>query len=245
MNEDLKYYEFFLTGEVKKDTQGNPEKDAEGKIVVIFTRDTVPSKALLDLGLTSNKWFQCEAVEVNVEKDSIKSASGKSWEIGPLVNKGTPVNIFYNTQKEVYKAIVERYRANKFNWIQRPEDGVPIIHLTGWALPGLIVEYETGFPYFVMTRDKVTKALKRLKKNTYTREGKLVEEDVIKTTGTLFLFANEVPAKEAHIKNAIAAVEQDKVPTVASTERKEEIIVAQGPTPTPTTPVAGADPLKI
>ena len=247
MEENLiKYYEFFLTGEIVKDATGNPVKNEDGSIKVKYTRDTTPSAELVAKGMTSNKWFQCEAVEVNVEKDAITSASGKKWDIGPAVQKGTPVNIFYNTQKEVYKAIIERFTAGKFSVVQKPEDGAPIIHLTAWALPGRVVEFETGFPYFVMNRNKTTKALEKLQKNTYTREGRLVQEDVIKTTGTLFLFANELPAMEAHIKNAIAALEPDKCPVVIATEKKEDVITAQQQTPAPAaTATPGAPKLDI
>ena len=245
MNNEVKYYEFFLTGEIIKDpATGVPLKNEDGSIKVRYTKQTIPTKALLDAGLTSNNWFQCEAVEVNIEEDLITSASGKKWDIGPAVNKGTTVNIFYNTQKEVYKAIIERFSAGKFTVVQPPEEGDPIIHLTNWALPGRVVDFATGFPYFVMNRNKVTKKLERLQKYTYNSEGKLLPEDVIKTTGTLFLFANELPAMEAHIKNAIADLEQFKCAVPQANEKKEDVITNQQKVEAPATTavVEGATP---
>jgi hypothetical protein len=228
----IKYYEFFLTGEIVKDATGNPVKNADGTIQVKYTRDTVPDAALIAAGMTSNKFFNCEAVEVNVASDKLASTSGKSWDIGPVVNKGTQISIFYNTQKEVYKAIIERFLAGKFTIVQKAEDGDPIIHLSNWALPGRVVEYETGFPYFVMVRNKKTKVLENLVSHPRKPDGTLDNIKVVKTTGTLFLFANELPAMEAHIKNAIAALEPYKVPAVAGTERKEEVIAANAPAAT-------------
>jgi hypothetical protein len=227
MDNSRKYYEFFLTGKVEKDAAGNPVKNADGSFKVSYTRSSVPDAAAIKAGFVSNLFFNCEAVEVNIGEDKLTSTSGKSWDIGPSVNKGTQVTIFYNTQKEVYKAITERFLANKFTVVQAADGkNDPIIHLTDWALPGNVVEFETGFPYFVMVRNKTTKALENLMSHPRKPDGTFDDVKVVKTTGKLFLFANELPAAEAHIKNAIAALEPYKVPATVATERKEEVIKA-------------------
>jgi hypothetical protein len=243
MDNEVKYYELFLTGEVKRDANKLPVKDDKGKVIVSFTRDTTPSAALMALGLTSNKWFWCEAVEVNIGKDSMASASGKVWDIGPVVKKGTTVNIFYNTQKEIYKAIIDRFLSSKFTWVNDPnaekwDGGDPIIHLSNWALPGRVVEYETGFKYTLHTRNKVTKVMEPVISHPYDDKGNIIDKPVVKTTGSLFLFASELSAMEAHVKDAIDALKQYKIAEPIVAERKEETLTAQAPVTTPTAPVA-------
>lgn len=234
MDYKQKYYEFYLTGKVEKDAAGNPIKNADGSLKVTYTRSSAPDAAALAKNFTSNLFFNCEAVEVNIGDDKLSSASGKTWDIGPSVNKGTQLTIFYNTQKEVYKAIIERFTAGKFTVVQpATETQDPIIHLTNWALPGCVIEYETGFPYFVMVRNKKTKVLEHLMSHPRKADGTFDDVKVVKKTGKLFLFANELPAAEAHIKDAIAALEPYKVPAVTATERKEEVLEANKPAETP------------
>lgn len=240
MDNSTKYYELFLTGEVKRDANKLPIKGTDGKLQVSFTRDTTPSAALVALGLTSNKWFWCEAVEVNIEKDTMSSASGKTWEIGPVVKKGTTVNIFYNTQKEVYKAIIDRFLSNKYTWVNDPnkegwDGGEPIIHLSNWALPGRVIEFETGFKYTLHTRNKVTKVMEPVISHPYDDKGNVIDKPVVKTTGSLFLFASELPAMEAHVKDAIDALKQYKIAEPVNAERKEETLTAQAPVVPPAT----------
>ena len=77
---ELKYYEFYLTGEIETDkTTGAPVKDDKGNIKVKFTRQTAPSKALLDAGLTSNAIFQYRDWETDRKSTRLNSShSAKS-----------------------------------------------------------------------------------------------------------------------------------------------------------------------
>jgi hypothetical protein len=245
---ELKYYEIFVTGELEVDKDNNPIKNEDGSFKVKYTRKSAPSAELLAEGLTANKFFQCEAVEVNVDKDSIKSASGKSWDIGPMVSKGYAINIFERQQKKVYEAIVERYIGKKYTQVVAPSaDDKPVIHLSNWALPGCVIEFATGFPYYPHTRNKKTHVMEPLLQTKYGSDGKILPKTdprckTILTTGKLFLFANELDNAEAHIKDAISALAEYKVPEIAGGERKEEVATAnadvKSPSTTPETPAS-------
>lgn len=239
----VKYYEVFITGDVWRNEDGTVKKGTDGKPEPKWSRDSNPSAELRQLGFVPGRFFQTEMVEVNLGADVITSASKKTYDIGPLALRGQTVNIFESRQREIYKAITARILAGKIEVVvpatERTGNGIVgpagqkywtvTGKLTDYAQPGNMVEFATGFKYYVFQRSRTTHKLEAIKPNTYDKNGVLKPTPVIRSVGRLFLFANELDAADAHIKTAIEACEEFKVPVdTTGNERKDDVVEGKG-----------------
>jgi hypothetical protein len=227
MNEKCKYYEIYLTGEIVIDpTTKNPILDSEGKLQVKYTRKSNPSAELIAVGLTENKFFQVELVEVNMGAETMSPiGSTRKFRIGPVSIKGRTENIFENKQREIYKAIVQLVTNKEFDVIVPPEAGNPVIKIKDFAIPGEYVEFDCGFTYYLHNRNKQTHIMEKVLQNTYDEKGKLVHLPIPKTVGSIFLYASQLEARDAHINEAKAELKKFEVkPTIAGANEKTDAV---------------------
>ena len=227
---EVKYYEVFLTGETLKDTAGNPVKDDQGKIKVQYTRVTNPSVELLAKGLTKNNFFQVGLIEVNVGASTM-TVGNRTLKVGPVTTKGRTESIFENKQPEIFKAIVEEYLKGNFTVIVAPEVGKPVVKINDFVIPGLVKEFDCGFDYVVHTRNKETHIMEPLIAHTYDEKGRLVPIKNVKRVGQIFLFANEVPAVEAHVMEAINELRKYELKPDKGVNEKTEQVLKPAETP--------------
>jgi hypothetical protein len=228
---NAKFYEVYITGEIVVDpTTKNPVKGDDGKIKVKYTRDSKPTAEFLAAGMTSNKFFNCELLEVNTE-DAVKtSVSGKKWNIGPVTTKGKTVPIFQQKQTQIFDAITVLLTTGAYTVIKNADEhGEAKVKLNEFAIPGEHVEFDCGEDYFVMRRNKTTHVMEKLMNNSYNALGKLEQFPTIKRVGDVFLFFNQLEAKEAHINEAKNELLKYKVPKTPGTNDKTDQVEAAPP----------------
>jgi hypothetical protein len=131
-------------------------------------------------------------------------------QIGPLSAAGITVNLFEGQQREPFNAIALKILAGEFTVVKPAAEGVkPVIKINNYVQPGEQVEYkcvgEDGkpFEYYQHRRNTTTHIDEPVLVWGYDKSGKLVQQKVIRSTGQIFLFANELEAKDAHIQSAV------------------------------------------
>jgi hypothetical protein len=166
------------------------------------------------------RFFQTEMVEVNLEKDSITTASGKTFRTGSMTTKGKTVNVFATRHREIFKAITEEIMNANFTLVIPPSvSGTgeslkvinPVCRIEGYVQPGYHLQFPTGFEYEVYNRDPQTHAEKAVMQSKYNKTGVLEKKPLILSVGDIFLFPNELDAMEAHKNDAIAAYKEHEV----------------------------------
>jgi hypothetical protein len=98
----------------------------------------------------------------------------------------------------------------------------PVIKINNFVMPGKQVEYDCGFEYYQHRRNPLTHIDEPVKVWGYDDKGKLVEQKVIRHTGQIFLFGNELEAEVAHIKSAINSHIPFKVQVTGVREKAED-----------------------
>jgi hypothetical protein len=208
--EDFKMYDVKVTGEVVMDP-ANPKlplKDANGNIQTKWMRDSNPSAELKAKGLGSGRFFQTEMVETNTIAVTMALPGGVTATIGPLVSAGITVNLFEAQQREPFNAVALKIIAKEFQVVKEAAvngDVItrPVAKITGFIMPGKQVEYDAGFEYYQHRRNSITHVDEPVLVWGYDDKGKLVQQKVIRHTGQIFLFGNQLEAEAAHIQTAI------------------------------------------
>jgi hypothetical protein len=192
-----------------------PEKDVEGKLKIKWMRDSNPSAELKAVGLGEGRFFQCEFIEINTVASSLQLPSGTTVELGPLTSRGIPRNLFERQQREPFNAIALKLIAGEFKVIKEGVTGdkpvSPVAEILTFAMPGQQKDYSVGFEYYLHRRNRITHLEEKYLSWQY-RDGKLKQEPVIRTTGQIFLFGNEIETADQLIKDAITAHIPFKVP---------------------------------
>jgi hypothetical protein len=226
--EDYKMYDVNVTGEVVLDDATKlPKKDKDGNFIVKYMRDSNPSVELQKVGLGSGRFFQTEMIETNTIAATLALPNGKTADIGPLSAGGINVNLFEARQREPFKAVALKIAAGEFDvLIPAGEKVKPVVRVKNFVMPGEQVEYNCGFDYYLHRRNATSKKMEPILTWQYNNEGKLVQEKVIRHTGQIFLFGNELEAKAAHIQSAINGNLEFKVKAAGTSPRAEAAKIA-------------------
>ena len=232
----IKHYDVLVTGQAELDPATKTlVKDAEGKVKVKWMRDSNPSAELKAVGLGGGRFFQCEMIETNTVANTITLPDGTTADLGPLTSHGVPTNLFEAQQREPFNAIALKIIAGEFKVIKEAVGGDkpvnPVARITGYVQPGKAVEYDCGFDYYLHRRNAKTHKMEAILAWQYDTEGKLKQEKVIRHTGQLFLFGNELEAEQAHVATAINANKAFKVAPVAGVREKDADVQSAGEEP--------------
>jgi hypothetical protein len=181
------------------------------------------------------RFFQTEMVEVNVEADTITTASGKTIRIGAMTTKGKTVNCFATRHREVFKALTQEIASCNFVLVIPPEGGLkpvmPVARIEGYAQPGYEVQFPTGFWYEVYNNDPVTHIEKPVITRSYDRKTGILSESPMKlNSASIFLFPNELDAEEAHVQTAILNFKKHEIVDVKGNERADDVKVTAAQT---------------
>jgi hypothetical protein len=224
---NIRYYKVLVTGAVIM-TAANPliqEKDTDGKLKIKWMRDSNPSAELKAVGLGDGRFFQCEFIEINTVAASLTLPGGGTAELGPLTSRGVPRNLFERQQREPFNAIALKIIGGEYKIIKEAVTGdkpvAPVLEVLNFAMPGQQRDYSVGFEYYLHRRDRTTHKETFILAWQY-KDGKLVQDKVIRTTAQIFLFGNELETANQLITDAIAAHTAFKVPAASGVRETHE-----------------------
>lgn len=225
----IKYYDVLVTGEAELDANKNVIKDAAGKISVKWMRTGNPSADVKAANLGNGRFLQCEFVEVNTEADSKALPGGKVAELGPISMRGVSRNLFESQQRNPFNAIALKIIAGEFTIIKEAVGGTnpirPVIKINNFVMPGKQTPYSVGFEYYLHQRSRTSHKDEAILAWQY-KDGKLVQEKVIRTTGQLFLFGDEIEIEGQLITDAIKSHIQFKVPAALGVREADDHVAA-------------------